>query len=81
MASPATETTATSTSLFQPSPNPRLSALEVVAFVLSMVLVFGGFYLFAAAFGHEWALELFAAGLIAETIGFWIAFGWLTGRK
>lgn len=81
MASPATETTAPSTSLFQPSPTPRLSALEVVIFVLSIVLIFGGFYLFGAAFGHEWAFELFAAGIIADTIGFWLAFGWLAGRK
>lgn len=82
MASPATETTAPSTSLFQPSPNPRLSALEVAVLLLSLVLVFGGFYLMGAAFGdNQWGLETFAAGLLVDALGLWLVFGWLPGRN
>ena len=67
--------------LFQPSHTPRLPALDIVLIIVSMLLVFGGFYMMALAFSiHEWAIWLFVGGIVVDAIGFWIAFGLLPAR-
>ena len=68
--------------VFAPSPRPRMAASTVIALLVSTILVFGGFYLMGSAFSHgeSAGLWLFAGGLAADVIGFWIAFGWLPSR-
>lgn len=62
--------------LFAPTPTPRASAGTVAAYVFAMVLILGGFYLMSAAFSSpDMGLWIFAAGLFADVIGFWFAFG------
>lgn len=56
--------------------------LAVPVFILAAVLVFGGFYLMASAFGgSDFAYWIFLAGLLADALGFWIAFGWWPNRR
>lgn len=76
------ESKTSSSALFQPSPSQRLSGLERVVLVLTMVLFFGGIYLMGAAFGdHDYGLEVFSAGLAALAFGLWLSYGWLPGRN
>lgn len=68
--------------LFVASAQPKPSAGSILVFILSAVLVFGGFYLMGMAFSVEGAgLWLFSGGLIATVVGFWIPFGLLSGRR
>lgn len=79
MANP--ENTTTSNALFQASPTPRVSPFDAIMLVVSMVLVFGGFYLMGAAFSSEnWGFEIFAAGIAADALGLWLAFGVIPSR-
>ena len=69
------------TAVFAPSPRPRLSPGSLILVILCFVLVFGGFYLFGAAFTYEEiGIWLFSGGLLLDTIGFWIAFGIIPSR-
>lgn len=62
-------------SVFEASSEPGAGAGIIALFVLSIVLVFGGFYVMSMAFGaHEFGIEVFAAGLLLDTIGFFLAF-------
>lgn len=70
------------TAVFAPSPRPRLSAGSAIAVLFAIALMLGGFYAMAIAFSvHEYAIPLFAGGLLLEVIGFWFTFGWLPGRE
>ena len=55
--------------IFEESSRGGVSALTIVFTVLSFVLVFGGMVLGSYGFGHEYAWELFAGGLIATCVG------------
>lgn len=78
----STETTTASKELFQPAPTARLSGLERVVLVFSLILVFGGFYVMSLAFTfQEWGIELFSLGLLLDAVGLWIPFGWLAHRR
>lgn len=78
----STETTTASKELFEPAPAARLSGFERVVVIFSMILVFSGFYVMSLAFTfHEWGIELFALGLLLDTVGFWLPFGWLAHRR
>ena len=80
MATP--ETSNTSGQLFEPTPRSRMSAGDVLLFVVSLVLMLGGFYLMGVAFDfQQWGLELFGAGLLAEALGFWLVFGAIANRE
>lgn len=69
--------------VFAPSPRPRMAASTVFALLASVILVFGGFYLMGSAFsyGEGPGIWLFAGGLAADVIGFWLAFNWLPNRE
>ena len=65
----------TDSSLFAESEAGGLGFSGLLLVILSAVLVFGGFWLMGSAFGEtEYAIELFMGGLIADFIGFAIAF-------
>ncbi|MFA5605678.1 MAG: hypothetical protein WDA07_00620 [Leucobacter sp.] len=80
-----TETTdqAKHTAIFAPSPRPRITFGTAILVLLTVILVFGGFYLMGAAFSvpEEQAFWVFAAALALDTIGFWIAFGIIPSRE
>ncbi|KKI17107.1 MULTISPECIES: hypothetical protein [unclassified Leucobacter] len=66
--------------LFAPR-SDRAHPLTIPVFVVSAILVFGGFYLMGLAPSIAGAeLWLFLAGILVDTIGFWIAFGWWQAR-
>lgn len=72
---------ASQTSPFATSPHPRLSGSTVLLFLIAAILVFGGFYLMGAAFSvTTGALWMFAGGLAADTLGFWLVFGIIPNR-
>lgn len=65
----------TDSSLFAESEAGGLGFGGVLLVILCLVLVFGGFYLMGSAFGDtDYAIEFFVGGLIANFIGFGIAF-------
>ncbi|MBL3700682.1 hypothetical protein [Leucobacter luti] len=75
-AAPAHESHATQHAPFVPTPNPPISASTIIGFIISAVLVFGGFYLMGLAFSVPGAeIWLFAGGLGVDALGLWIAFG------
>lgn len=55
--------------IFEESSRGGVSALTIVFTVMSFVLVFGGMVLSSFGFGHEFAWEIFAGGLLATTLG------------
>lgn len=66
--------------LFAPR-SDRAHPLTIPVFVVSAILVFGGFYLMGLAPSIAGAeLWLFLAGILVDAIGFWIAFGWWQAR-
>lgn len=75
------ETPGARSSVFEASSEPGAGAGVIALFVLSIVLVFGGFYVMSLAFGaHDFGLELFALGLLLDAAGLWLAFTSLRGR-
>lgn len=64
--------------LFEESSQGAVSAVTAFAFVVSVVLFFGGILLSSYAFelGHDEAL-IFGAGLLATCLGSIIPFAWL----
>lgn len=64
--------------LFEESSQGAVSAVTAFAFVVSVVLFFGGILLSSYAFelGHDEAL-IFGAGLLATCLGAIIPFAWL----
>lgn len=70
------------TAVFAPSPRPRLSAFSALMVLVTGAFILGGFYLMSIAFTyHEIGLWLFVGGLLADVIGFWIAFGLLSSSE
>lgn len=68
-------------SVFEASSEPGAGAGIIALFVLSIVLVFGGFYVMSMAFGaHAFGFEVFAAGLLLDALGFGLAFTSLRNR-
>lgn len=68
-------------SVFAPSAAAPASFGSVLRFLLSLVLVFGGFWVMSLAFSYEgWGAELFVGGLLLDALGLWLAFG-LTSRS
>lgn len=62
--------------LFVPAEQKSSGAGAIAGFVLSLVLVFGGFWVMSIAFttaGYE--LPLFLGGMLMDVVGFWLAFG------
>ncbi|GAA1629586.1 hypothetical protein [Leucobacter chromiireducens] len=74
--SSASETPAQQRSPFVPNPHPRHGATTIIGFLVSAILVFGGFYMMGMAFSVPGAeFLLFAGGIIVDAIGLWVAFG------
>lgn len=70
------------TAVFAPSPRPRVSVGSAIAVLFAFALMLGGFYAMAMAFSiHEYAIPLFAGGLLLEIIAFVFAFGGVPERK
>lgn len=70
--------------LFAQASRPAASFGTVVLFLLTFALMLGGFYLFSIAFevgDNLDALWLFTAGLVLDTIAFFIAFALISGRE
>ncbi|WP_449278134.1 hypothetical protein [Leucobacter sp. GX24907] len=62
--------------LFVPAEQKSSGAGAIAGFVISLLLVFGGFWVMSIAFstpGLE--VELFMGGLLMDVVGFWLAFG------
>jgi hypothetical protein len=71
--------------LFEESSQGAVSAITAVVFVLSMVLMLGGFILLGYGFQPDLGdvqLLLFSGGILASVLGFLIPFGILpaTGK-
>ncbi|MDA3146314.1 hypothetical protein JSO19_02840 [Leucobacter sp. UCMA 4100] len=55
---------------------PRASIASVLLFIMSSVLVFGGFWVMSLAFSHpDTAVWLFSGGIVLDAVGLWMAFG------
>ncbi|WP_166985729.1 hypothetical protein [Canibacter zhoujuaniae] len=80
--------------LFAQGTRPRASFSTILLFIVAAALVFGGFALFGHAFdiasvsesntiepGGWNAFTVFAAGLLCDAIGFWLAFSFIPGRE
>ncbi len=68
--------------LFEPAGHARVSAVDVLLFLISAALVFGGFYIMGHAFdSEEGAIQLFAGGLMLDALGLWLAFGVIPGWR
>lgn len=73
---PGTEDRTPPRPLFEPSPHPRMSAFDLLCFLVSAALVFGGFYVMSLAFTYEeWGFWLFFGGVLLDALGLWMAFG------
>lgn len=82
MSDSATSSNSSSNALFQASPTPAASAGSVLQFIFAAVLIFGGFWLMGSAFGGgQYDIWIFSAGLLADVIGFYIAFGINPGHQ
>ena len=68
-------------SVFAPSTQPSAGAGTVVLFIITALLVFGGFYVMSMAFHLEpaTAIWVFSIGLLMDVIGFWLPFGLISG--
>lgn len=67
--------------LFEPAPQARPSAVTVLLFVITSILVFGGFHVMSLAFTfEEWGIPLFSAGILLDALGLWIVFGVIPAR-
>lgn len=70
--------------LFAPATRPAASVGTIALFLVVIALLIGGFYLFAEAFNHGetvTSLLIFTAGLVLDTLAFWLAFGLIPGRE
>ncbi|CAG7605066.1 hypothetical protein ACFPZL_08300 [Leucobacter soli] len=74
-----TQQSESNTELFEPGSAPAAGGALIGQFLISIILVFGGFYLMAVApsyldgDGHI-GFWIFAAALAACSLGFWTAF-------
>lgn len=70
--------------LFAQASRPAASFGTILLFLITFVMLVGGFYLFGISFEYGESMTsiwLFTAGLLLDSLAFWLAFGVIPRRE